>query len=323
MDTGDTDDTVTMEIDGEAAAMETNEAGEGMVEDSTKMGDATQVAQPELCQVWQRPEGVCSKKIIQKGQGLASPVMGAVCTLSLQAPENHIGFDATITGYPLGESSIQIGEGDTPVSYMIDLALMTMKRGESSEVSMSRMHGLGDITLIVSLRDFSAAVPYWRMTIVEKRTAATHHKERGAQLFKDGRVEAAFVRFRQATQLLLSVPAQDLADDDEATIGAYQILLCQCYLNLAACQIKTGHHRHVITNCTSALELDPSNVKAHYRRATAHVGLGDYDSARGDLEKGLNKEPCNRVLLELLQMVNSHIAQSDSQMAQGLSKMFT
>ena len=358
MDSSDTEgDSVTMEVDGGMVAMDTNDEhgfdgrGETWTGESTDMNTDTKEMQGPLpgpsvseplrqvgqqssprtsdpsvqgvCQLWRLPEGVCRKRVLQRGEGLYGPAAGSRCTVTLQVSRSTCSLDLCYLGYSVGQGDLQIGEGGTPVSCLIDQALLHMKRGETSEVCVSGLRCVsGDVALHVTLHDFTAATPPWRMTPLEKCTAAKSLKERGAQLFKDGNVYAAFAQFRSATRLLLSVLPFSFADSDSSE-KAHKQLLCQCYLNLAACQMKSGHHQHVITNCTKALGIDPHNVKALYRRASANVTLGNHLLAQEDLEKGVRQEPNNRVLAELLQTVSAHLAHSQSQMAQGLGKMFS
>lgn len=47
------------------------------------------------------------------------------------------------------------------------------------------------------------------------------------------------------------------------------------------------------------LELEPSNVKAIYRRAQAHIGMQDYMAAEMDVKKGLLEDSTNVDLLTL------------------------
>jgi FK506-binding protein 4/5 len=50
---------------------------------------------------------------------------------------------------------------------------------------------------------------------------------------------------------------------------------------------------------SQVLDLDPSNVKALYRRAQARVGLNELLEAELDVKAGLLNEPSNADLLAL------------------------
>ncbi|KAL8598142.1 hypothetical protein ACOMHN_043213 [Nucella lapillus] len=334
----------TMEIDAETSAMDTNDegstSGQGCWKDSEPSdmnadldlpimsglcGMVGTETSPEIhSRLWQLPEGTCHKRTVRKGEGMMGPVCGACCTVTLHMISGSCcDVDESQLGYPPGDSRIQIGEGGTPLSCLIDSALMFMKKGELAEVCVSGLkQSEGEFVFHITLHDFTSATPPWRLTPAEKRSSAAAHKEKGARLFKEGNIYAAFAQFRSATRLLLSILPLKFEEDEEAG-KCHQQLLCQCYLNLAACQMKSGHHNHVVTNCTQVLRIDPTNVKALYRRASANVSLGNYLLAQEDLEAGLGKEPHNRALLDLVHSVNSKLAASQSQMAQGLSKMFS
>ncbi|KAK7094845.1 FK506-binding protein-like [Littorina saxatilis] len=345
METSDIEgDGATMDVDAGMVSMDTNDEDDGIddqigssMADSTDMDadakdfqDFHAVPQPPgptsehaSGKVWNLPEGSCRKKVLQRGEGLYGPVIGSCCTVTIQVTRPVGDLDLSWIGYPVGQGSFQVGEATTPVAYLLDQALTSMKKSEIAEVCVSGLKTVsGELLLQVTLHTFTPATPPWRMTPLEKCTSAKACKERGAQLFKEGNIYAAFAQFRSATRLLLSVLPLTF-EDDETMEASHQQLLCQCYLNLAACQMKTGHNQEVATNCTKALYIDPTNVKALYRRASASVSMGNYLLAQGDLEKGLRKEPNNRALAELLQTVNVQVSQSQAQLVQGLSKMFS
>lgn len=53
-------------------------------------------------------------------------------------------------------------------------------------------------------------------------------------------------------------------------------------LNFVQCQLKLGNFYSAIEHATTILDSDPSNVKARYRRATAHVGVWNVEEAKKD-----------------------------------------
>ncbi|XP_067001811.2 RNA polymerase II-associated protein 3 [Anabrus simplex] len=67
------------------------------------------------------------------------------------------------------------------------------------------------------------------------------------------------------------------------------------YANRALCFLKTKDLKSAETDCTAAIQLDPTYVKAYVRRATARTELRQYKDAKEDLEKALELEPNNTV----------------------------
>lgn len=67
-----------------------------------------------------------------------------------------------------------------------------------------------------------------------------------------------------------------------------------CHSNRAVCFLKLGKHDETIKECTKALELNPSYMKALLRRAEAHEKLEHYDEAIADMKKVIELDPSNQ-----------------------------
>ena len=99
-------------------------------------------------------------------------------------------------------------------------------------------------------------------------------KEEGNDLFRRGEMELAKAKYTTA-----------LAVEERSVLFA----------NRAACHAKLGSHDDVITDCTRALELDETYVKALVRRAAAYEALDKLDAAIADLERaGKNTDRLTR-----------------------------
>ncbi|OXB70467.1 UNVERIFIED_CONTAM: hypothetical protein H355_009357 [Colinus virginianus] len=79
---------------------------------------------------------------------------------------------------------------------------------------------------------------------------------------------------------------------------------CATYTNRALCYLTLKQHKEAVQDCTEALQLDPKNVKAFYRRAQALKELKDYKSSIADINSLLKIEPKNTAALRLLQELN-------------------
>ena len=63
-------------------------------------------------------------------------------------------------------------------------------------------------------------------------------------------------------------------------------------LNLAATMLKLHDYPAAVAHCSSVIEVEPSNVKAYYRRAQAHLERGrDIDLADRDADRLLALAP--------------------------------
>ncbi|KAJ8781808.1 hypothetical protein J1605_010792 [Eschrichtius robustus] len=58
-----------------------------------------------------------------------------------------------------------------------------------------------------------------------------------------------------------------------------QPVTLSCLLNIGACKLKLSDWQGAVDSCLEALEIDPANTKALYRRAQGWQGLKEYDQA--------------------------------------------
>ncbi|KAL0482945.1 hypothetical protein AKO1_014092 [Acrasis kona] len=77
-----------------------------------------------------------------------------------------------------------------------------------------------------------------------------------------------------------------------------------CELNIAQSYIKLEEHGDALTHCNQALEIEPTNIKALYRRSKCYTFMGKYDDAKTDIDTILGIEPENRDALKELQQIN-------------------
>lgn len=169
--------------------------------------------------------------------------------------------------------------------------------------------------------DFKA----WRqMPFDEKLEVSERLKEEGNKLYGKGAYSDAVDKYEEAGSLVYYCYSTDpgwrknnrgidddvlvLVDDagsNEQEAAQQRRLRVTCAVNIAACKLQLQKYDEVIVACNYALELDPKNVKALYRRAEARVrptrSTGyDRDLAIKDLAKAHSIEPENAVVRKLL-----------------------
>ncbi|KAI9672884.1 MAG: hypothetical protein M1829_004434 [Trizodia sp. TS-e1964] len=78
-----------------------------------------------------------------------------------------------------------------------------------------------------------------------------------------------------------------------------------CLANRAACNYELQNYRSVTIDCAACLRLNPRNVKAWYRSGRALIALDKIPEAEDAVQSGLELEPLNTVLLELLEKIGA------------------
>ncbi|CAN6293159.1 unnamed protein product [Urochloa humidicola] len=113
------------------------------------------------------------------------------------------------------------------------------------------------------------------------RSQANDAKAEGNKLFGAGQYEEALSQYEVALQI-----ASELESAED--------IRSACHSNRAVCFLKLGKHDETIKECTKALELNPSYLKALLRRAEAHEKLEHYDEAIADMKKVIELDPSNQ-----------------------------
>lgn len=254
------------------------------------------------------------KTIQVEGSGIASPLDNAVCSVVIEAkniPEANNRYTT--------ETVIRIGEGDSDLELFVDQCLITMRAGEvavfESRVPLDEADG--PCIIMITINHFENPANWPLMTNGQKYESAIRHKQIGVELFKKDRIKNAFRHFSKATKYLLLVDrSMEVPDQLNTTLS-------QCYLNLAACQLKVSSAAEdVITNCSKALLLDRENVKGYARRGQAYLVKGDYSAAAQDFKRGLQQSSNNTFIQNLLKKAQEGQRTENKKLSSGMSQMF-
>ncbi|GMY35535.1 tetratricopeptide repeat protein 1 isoform X2 [Fagus crenata] len=109
---------------------------------------------------------------------------------------------------------------------------------------------------------------------------ANDAKLEGNKLFGDGQFEEALSQYELALQVAPEMPS---------SVELRSI----CHANRAVCFMKLGKYEETIKECTKALELNPTYMKALIRRGEAHEKLENFEEAIADMKKILELDPSN------------------------------
>uniref|UniRef100_A0A3B3BZX1 Unc-45 myosin chaperone A n=1 Tax=Oryzias melastigma TaxID=30732 RepID=A0A3B3BZX1_ORYME len=130
---------------------------------------------------------------------------------------------------------------------------------------------------------------------IEKDPAAL--KEKGNNLFKAGDMEGAICCYTKALKLTSS-------KSDCAVL----------HRNRSACYLKLEDYNKAESDASKALDTDPGDVKARFRRAQAFQKLDRLDQAFLDAQRCAQLEPKNKAFQELLRQLGAQIQQKSVQL---------
>jgi peptidylprolyl isomerase len=138
----------------------------------------------------------------------------------------------------------------------------------------------------------------WEFDYHERVEKAKILKDQGNDLVKAGKISEAR---KECYAEALSWVEDDPVDDSDFNETARELrqLKLQIFSNLAMCDLKAQDWSSAITNCNEALKIDPVNIKALFRRASARLSYGILEDAMKDVQKGLEIEPGNKDLKTL------------------------
>ncbi|KAK3405356.1 hypothetical protein EUGRSUZ_K01672 [Eucalyptus grandis] len=236
------------------------------------------------------------KKIVRAGEGFDHPDEGSVVKVAYTGKfEDGSIFErkgSTEEPFEYVALEEQINEG-------LDRAILSMKKGEQALVTMrtNSVVGLDDsvvstnsvLSYEVELIDFTKDKPLWKMNACEKLEACESTKNDGNSLFKTGKFWCASKKYEKAEKYVQFDHC--FTDEEKSSVN---VLRLSCYLNNAACKLRLGDYSGATKFCTKALDLDPCNIKALYRRSQAYLKSCDFDEAEGDINKALILQPENR-----------------------------
>lgn len=94
-------------------------------------------------------------------------------------------------------------------------------------------------------------------------------------------------------------------------------------MNYAQCRLLDKDYYAVIEHCNEILELEPSNVKALYRRAKAHAGAWNPEEAIYDFQQAAELDPSLQSNVQKeLKVIDGLKRQRDLQDRKCLQKLF-
>lgn len=136
----------------------------------------------------------------------------------------------------------------------------------------------------------------------EKIEQAKIQKDKGTKYLTANKINLAIKAYKKVFKYL--DPVSDFGDDLREQRNN---LALATHLNLALCYLKTEENLLAKEECTKALELDPQNEKALFRRGQAHLGLASPEIAIKDFQEVLKVQPKNAAASKQIIICNNFI----------------
>lgn len=144
--------------------------------------------------------------------------------------------------------------------------------------------------------------------------AAVMMKECGNAMFKDQDHSRAKLKYLKAIRYLEHEGYEPNAE--------CKALLTTCQLNLAQCYNSLTRFHESIKTCNKVLDKNESSAKGYFRRAKAHEGIGELESAMCDYKRALEMNPGDKAVTTALNRVEQLNKRQRERDRQAYSKMF-
>ncbi|XP_072929618.1 uncharacterized protein [Epargyreus clarus] len=279
-----------------------------------------------------RPDRDLYKTMITPGDYSLVPYEDARCKIALSevACVNEEGADqiepeSRVFGRGF-DGNVIIGDTEFFIDQDFELILQQMCCGEVCTARMVYRDKRGrlakEISCKIELKEVTEEqlISDWGwMRLYE---AAVHHKERGVELVREGRLFDAFRRFGKAMKMVIAIDPMDTTSIPLETAKDLMAIRVKLYNNLAHCQLQHGEYRATVDLCSQALTYDLQNTKALYRRGVACMHLNMYEEAWDDIQRALSIDPNNKAALQKATELKPKIAEINKNYSHVIKKMF-
>lgn len=195
--------------------------------------------------------------------------------------------------FPLDEQTVEfnLGEGsEIGIPLGVELALMQMKLYEKCRLVIRLPYALPEeisqkvvrivenyyeeLIYEVRLNKFESPKNVHQLSHEDRFRIAKKYKEKGNGYFKRQQYDMAIKFYNKIIEYLGPVNEQDIPIVNGEKTNQMLVI---GYLNLAQTFLNTGLPLNAIKNCDLALQIDPLNVKAHYRKGLAGVRIASVE----------------------------------------------
>jgi FK506-binding protein 4/5 len=276
-------------------------------------------------------DGGVLKKVLTEASGWEKPKDDSKVTINYKLMLCQ-GDDEDAVDLPVLEEKTNFSFilGAEEVVEGLERAVESMKQGEKAWFKVLPNYGYGakgnealnvpaNATLIyeVELLEFTKEKASWEMSTEEKIEACKKAKEEGNELFRQSKWKRAHKKYKKAAGFIEA--GYSMKDEEKAEADPLKLV---CHLNMAACNLKLKEYKSVLEDCKKALEIEPKNIKALFRRGQALSALDDWKEAQSTFDKALELEPDNKDVKREIALLKRKIAEQDKKDRKRYQNMF-
>ncbi|GCC18296.1 peptidyl-prolyl cis-trans isomerase FKBP8 [Chiloscyllium punctatum] len=264
--------------------------------------------------------GLLKKKVLVAGQS--------------QEPRPQKGQNVTVRLKMALEDGTEVEEdpnrcftvGDGDVIQALDLCVQLMDQDEVALIISDAKYAYGSlgssepsvpsnatVHLEVQLLSVSDSPDLELLSGKERLLLANKKRERGNAYFLRSEYVFAISSYDIALNIVNSSSKVDFLEGEEDELMNVKV---KCLNNLAAAQLKLEHFEAALKSSNAALQHQPNNVKALFRKGKVLALQGEYTEAILVLRKAAQLEPSNKAIqAELSQVVRKQSEQRTTEQA--------
>eukprot|EP01130_Rhizamoeba_saxonica_P005329 TRINITY_DN2139_c0_g1_i1.p1 TRINITY_DN2139_c0_g1~~TRINITY_DN2139_c0_g1_i1.p1 ORF type:complete len:294 (-),score=73.26 TRINITY_DN2139_c0_g1_i1:15-896(-) len=233
-------------------------------------------------------ESTIEYQTTQTGQeNTTSPTDGSLCYVRYEARWLPSKVDTDVVVFDAADV-VQFVVGDGSILEFISDLVKQMVPGQQIVVSTkcNRVYGSmgcpthgvppnADIEFTITLVSYEeCSTTPDNMTIFELKEQGLLLKERGSEYVQKKQFDLARSEYMQTVQLFENLNTNEEEDLD------IQLYLVPFYQNIALCELQLENYSSCLNYCSTVLDIDPTNGKAHYRMALAYEKSQLYKEAK-------------------------------------------
>lgn len=221
-----------------------------------------------------------------------------------------------------------LGKGEVIKGW--DVGFASMKKGERAILTIQSQYAYGKagspptipaeatLEFDVELVDFGEKPKErWEMTNDELFEACATKKNEGTEAYKAKNYDIAVSLWNAAIEYLeLNSPSEEESSKAES-------LKLSLYLNVAQAQLLLKNYADAIEASTAAISFSVDNVKALFRRGSAHIRAGNIQEAKNDLLRAYKLDPTNKAIRDEIAKLKSYVAEAKEQSKTAFGNMFS